>query len=180
MKYLKSREDSLEAGLSFFLILGAVFGSVFCNAMSGDMKQNLTASGQSMITGSVLLDIDLRGLFARILFKRLRVLMTVFLISFTPAAIPIFMGLSVLTGFSAAVMVCTLTMESGLSALWKYVLLIFPQCLFYIPVLYLLVWWLPAQKKRLTVVSMAALTAIVLLGAAVESFVNPWLLAFLM
>lgn len=176
---LKNREDSLEAGLSFFLILGAVGGSIFCNAMSGEMKQKLTASGQSMVTGAMLLEIDLRGLFARIAFKRLQVLMVGFLISFTPAAIPLFLASSCFFGFSASVMVCTLTMEAGLPALWNYVLLIFPQCLFYLPVMYLMVWWLPARGKRLTAASMAVFTAATLLGAAAEGVVNPWLLAYM-
>lgn len=179
MKLLKNREDSLEAGLSFCLILGAFCGSLFCNAMSGDMKQKLTASGQSIVTASMLLEVDLWELFARVLIKRLQVLMLAFLISFTPAAIPLFLILSGLFGFSVSVMVCTLTMESGLWAIWKYALFIFPQCLFYLPVLYLLVWWLPVKNKRLTTVSMTALTVIVFLGAAAESFVNPWFLAFL-
>jgi len=38
VKYVESKKGSLEFWLSFFLMLGAVLGSLFCNLMDGQMK----------------------------------------------------------------------------------------------------------------------------------------------
>lgn len=179
MRIFKTREDSLEFGLSFFLTLGAVLGTVFCNGMSGEMKQELLVTEQSMVMTSAFSETEFMELFLRILPKRLWTLMIIFLILSTTAA-PFLLLLTVAyLGFSAAVMICPLTMEAGVLGIWKYLLLVFPQCLIYVPVGYLVLWWMPVKKKRLTVLSVIVLTMAVCLGAAIESLMNPWFLALL-
>lgn len=177
MQLFRNREDSLMVGLSFFLLLGAVCGSVFCNSMSDEMKTELQAVEQSMLTAAVLQKMDFGQLFFQVLGKRLKALAVVFLISSVSAAPYLLLGTMAYLGFSAAVIICLLTMDAGLLGLWRYLLLIFPQCLIYIPVGYVLLWWMPVKGKRLTMVPALVLTGAVILGAAVESLINPWVVA---
>lgn len=179
MRILKTREDSLKIGLSFFLILGSVLGSIVCNGMNTQMKTELHVVEQGMVSVATLVEADFPGLFLRILPKRLGTLMLVFLISATQAAPILLMAAAGYLGFCSAAMICPLTMGAGLLGLWKYLLLVFPQCLVYIPVAYVLVWWMPANRKRLTFLSATVLVAAVVLGAAAESLINPWFLQFL-
>lgn len=178
MRIFRNREDSLKVGLSFFLIFGAVLGTVFCNGMDEAMKQELQVLEQSMITTATLAKVDFRQLFIRILMKRMSTVFFVFLVSMTSAATVFTMLAAGYLGFSAAVIVCTLTMDAGIFGVLRYLLLVFPQCLFYVPVGYVLLWWMPVNGKKLTIFSGAALTVVTIAGVAVESFVNPWFLAF--
>lgn len=178
MRIFGSREGSLRFGLSFFLILGAVLGSVFCNSMDGAMKKELQVLEQSLVTAAMLSTVDFVRLFTRVVVKRTGALFLLFLVSATPAATLFIMLIVSYLGFSAAVIICTLTMDMGVLGILRYFLLVFPQCLIYVPVGYILLWWMPVKGKKLTVLSGAALMAATVMGAAVESFVNPWFLAF--
>lgn len=178
MQIFRNREGSLMVGLSFFLLFGAVCGSIFCNGMSDGMKAELQSAEQSMVTAAILRKMDFGQLFFQVLGKRLRALAVVFLVSAVPAAPYLLMGIMACLGFSAAVLICPLTMDAGLLGLWRCLLLVFPQCLIYIPVGYVLLWWMPLTGKRLTVVPVLVLTGGVILGAVVESLINPWIIAF--
>lgn len=68
-------------------------------------------------------------------------------------------------------------MDVGLWGIVRYLVLIFPQALFYVPAIYLLLLWMPQQQARLKVSSALAIAVLVLLGAAVESYLNPWVVA---
>lgn len=172
-----SRRGSLEFWLSFFLISGAVAGSIFCNRMDGQMKEELRAMESSMVTAAVLLKMDFWGLFLTVLKCRLGELFLVLLFAMTQAAPILFLGICGYLGFSSAVTVCALTMDGGLLGIFKYLALVFPQVIFYGAVLYVVVWWMPKKQKRLTAPAAAVLTAAVVLGAAAESFINPWIVA---
>ena len=179
MRIFGNHEDSLKFGLSFFLVLGAVLGSLFCNGMDDEMKRELYVAEQSLVSHADLARVDFGELCFQILPRRLWQLAVMLLVSTTTFSYIWAMALVCYLGFSSAVMVSSLTMEAGIAGLWRYLLLIFPQCLVYIPVLYLLLWWMPIRKKRLTVLSSLALLFLVLLGVCAEVFLNPWLLILL-
>jgi len=177
MKYLESRKDSLEFWLSFFMIVGAAAGSIFCNRMNAGMKEELRAAESSMVTASVLLKMDFVGLFAAVLKKRLGEFFFLLLVTMTQAAPIFFLGISGFIGFSSSVLICALTMDSGLLGILKFAALAFPQMIFYGVVFYVAAWWMPEKNKRLTLPAAALMAAVVILGAAAESFVNPWVMA---
>ena len=179
MKILRNKEDSLKAGLSFFLLAGALLGSIFCNKMTGEMKKELLAVSHSLVTEAVIDQAELNVLLGRIFLGRLWMFGLVFLMSATPYFSACCLLIAGYIGFSAAVLICPLTMENGVFGLWKYLLLIFPQCLIYIPVIYVILWWMPAAGKRITWPALAVLIPVIFLGAAAESLINPWFLTFL-
>lgn len=178
MKYFGNKEDSLKLGLSFCLLLGSVLGTLFCNRMTGEMKQELMILGQSPVTQVMLEGMDRYDLLIRILPKRIWTLIVVMLAATTPVAVWCMRFEAGYVGFSNAVIVCILTMESGVKGLLRYILLIFPQCLCYIPIGYLLMWWMPAKEKRFTVASVLFLLVLVCMGCLLESLVNPMFLSW--
>lgn len=177
MKYIQNQEDSCYLRLSFCLILGAVLGTLFCNGMDGQMKAELGTVEGSLLSAAALRRVDFRGLFFQVLGKRIPELLLVLLVEITPIAPALLMGIAGYLGFSTAVMVCALTMDAGLMGIVRYLVLISPQCLFYIPVLYLLFLWIPRQNRTLRPAMAALLFFAVLMGTFAESYINPWIVA---
>ncbi len=180
MKYRINKRDSLRFGLSLFLILGAVSGTLFCNMMDADMQLELISTESSMVSASVLQNADFAEVFLRVLSGRLSQLFVCFLFAMTPAAPFLFLAVCAYFGFSSAVLICAFTMEAGAFGILRYLVVITPQFVFYTPVLYALIWWFPQSGRRLGVPAAAALTVTVVLGAAAESWFNPWLAAMLL
>lgn len=178
MRIWNDREDGLKFGLSFFLLFGAIVGSIFCNSMDTGMKMEVCVAEQALINRASLTGMDFGELFFRLLPQRLWQLMLAFLISVTSISRILLLMAAGFLGFSVAVMVCSLTMSAGILGLWKYILLIFPQSLLYIPAIYIILWWMPLKKKQLTLSSAFFLCAIVVLGVFMEAYLNPWVLTF--
>ena len=97
----------------------------------------------------------------------------------TPAAPFLFMGTAAYLGFSTAVTVSALTMGSGLSGIFRYLALVLPQAVPYMAVFYVTAWWMEEEKKKMTAPAALALVLAAVLGAAAESFVNPWITAWI-
>lgn len=180
LRTFSTKGDSLAERLSFFILGGAVAGTFFCGFMNGDMKTELGLLEESMVSAPAIWRADLRGLFVSVLTNRLSGLFFIFLIEMTAMA-PFFLSCAgAWLGFSTAVMVSALTMEAGIFGIFRYFLLIFPQCLLYLPVLYLLFFWMPKEGVRVKPASAMVLTIFTVAGAAVESFISPWLVAMLL
>lgn len=174
MNWIRDYEDGCYVRLSFFLLSGAVLGTVFLNGMGDGMKEEIGTLESSLVSSAAFLELSFPALFGRVLLKRLPELFLVFLMEMTPAA-GLLLGLAAgYLGFSTAVMVSAVTMEAGLWGICRYAILIFPQCLFYVPVLYILLYWIPAKRERLKPAAAMFLTGAVFLGAAAEAFLNPW------
>ncbi len=177
MRIFRNREDSLKFGMSFFFIIGSILGTLFCNFMTDDMKLGLTAVEHEIITTSSLTSLDFTTLLVRVLSKRVWILLLFFLISMTTVSLPITMAGCGYFGFSTATLLCTLTMSYGAKGLIQYLAMMFPQYLMYVPAMYVLLWWMPAYERRLTLLSAALLVALVFFGSCLETLVNPWFLA---
>ena len=121
-----NRKDSPGFWLSFFLLLGAAAGTLFCNWPDSGWKEALRDAGSGMVTAAMLLKLDFMGLFFTVLRKRLGEAFCLILFSMTPAAPFLFMGTAAYLGFSTAVTVSSLTMGSGLSGIFRYLALVFP------------------------------------------------------
>ena len=178
MSIFRDREDSLKIGLSFFLIIGTVLGSIFCNCMNSEMKMELYVAERNLISRASLAQTDFGELFLHLLFRRFWQLMLACVCSTTFAAPFLFMVGAGYLGFSTAIIVCSLTMSTGIQGIWKYLLLLFPQCLFYIPAMYILFWWRPSRRKHLTISSAFLLFVIVVFGIFAEAYLNPRVLIF--
>ncbi len=153
-------------------------GTLFCNLMDNDMKGELLNLEGSMISAAALQRKSFSELFGQIAAERLSQLFLGFLFAMTQIAPFLFLGALGYLGFSSAVAVCALTMDAGLMGVFRYAIFILPHCIFYVPVLYVLAWWLPLHEKKLKPAAALALICLTVLGAVAESFFNPWLMAF--
>jgi len=82
-------------------------------------------------------------------------------------------------GVTEALMICSLTMDSGAWGIWNYLCLGIPQGIFYLLIEYLIFWWMPVNGKRLTVGTICVLMMILCLGVAAETYINPHFWPFL-
>lgn len=178
MRIFRSKEDSLKFGLSLFLIGGSILGTLFCNRMTGEMKQELMILGQSSVTEVMVEGIDRYGLWMQIFTRRIWLLILMMLAAAAPIADWCMRFVAVYIGFSNSVIICALTMESGVRGLIQYLLLIFPQCICYVPVGYLLMWWMPVREKTFTIISILFLFCLAGAGTLLEGFINPWFLTW--
>ena len=178
MKYVRSKEDSLKLGLSFFLLAGSVVGTIFCNRMTAEMKQELLILSQSSVTQMIPEEINSLDLLIRILPGRIWMLTIVMLAAATPIAHWCMRFVAGYAGLANAVLICVLTMEFGVKGLLRYILLMFPQCLCYIFAGYCVLWWMPAKEKRFTGPSILFLVTLVCIGGLLESLINPRLLVW--
>ena len=178
MNIFKSKEDSLKFGLSLFLLAGSLAGTWFCNQMTEEMKAELLVLGQSTITKAALEQVDWLDLLIQILSGRIWGMLLLMLAASTPIADWCMRFAVGYLGFSNAVFLCTLTMEYGVSAPLHYLLLLCPQCICYIAVGYLLIWWMPAKEKQFTPGSILFLLGLICVGGILESVVNPRVLAW--
>ena len=178
MNLFKSKEDSLKFGLSLFLLAGSVAGTWFCNQMTEEMKAELMTLGRSTVTKTALTQVDWPDLSMQILIGRIWGVLLLMLAASTPIAVWWMRFAIGYIGFANAVLVCVTTMEHGVGGLLRYMMLIFPQCICYIPVGYLLMWWIPAKEKRMTPASVLFLLALVSVGGLLEGVVNPRVLAW--
>lgn len=179
MRFFRSREDSLKFWLSFFFIAGSIAGSVFCNRMSPEAKTEFLHVEQRAITGMLAENVDCQRLFMSVLWKRLWEIFVLLLMFAVPLAEKLRLMTVACLGAAQALMISSLTMDVGTWGLWNYLCLCVPQGICYLLVGYLLLWWLPASGKRLTVGTICILVSILCLGVAVETYINPHFWTFL-
>ena len=86
MKYIRSKEDSLKLGLSLFLLAGSVAGTIFCNRMTAEMKQELMILSQSSVMQTMPEEINSLDLLVQTLPGRIWMLTIVMLAAATPIA----------------------------------------------------------------------------------------------
>ena len=161
--------DSQLFWLSFFLFLGTAAGTIFCNHMSSEMKNTL----EQWFAGIFAPAVDSYSLFAGVLKKRFVWILVGILICQTSLSGIICYASAVCVSFQAAVIVCALTMHSGVSGILLFFGLVFPQGIFYALAAYL-VWSVVREPVRgneqSRILSMILLTA---LGIAAETLINP-------
>ena len=177
MKQFRNREDSLRFGLSLFLLIGSIAGTIFCNRMDEEMKGELLNLERSMISTSILQSLDLEELYFRVFWCRLREIVFLLLLSATKAAYFGFLIASAVLGFFAAVLVSSMTMRRGIFGLIEFLSFVFPQAVIYLGEFYILAWWMPVRRKGFTWSLAALFLCTTIVGALMESFLNPWIVA---
>lgn len=156
-----------------FLFVGTAAGTIFCNHMSMEMKNTLEQWFAGIFAPAELSAVDYYSLFAGVLKKRFVWILVGILICQTSLSGIICYASAVCVSFQAAVIVCALTMHSGVSGILLFFGLVFPQGIFYALAAYL-VWIVVREPVRgneqSRILSMILLTA---LGIAAETLINP-------
>lgn len=165
--------DSQMFWLSFFLFLGTVFGTVFCNKMNVEMKNTLESWFSGILTSSEIVSSDRYSLFVGVVKKRfVWILLGILICQAVFARILFYVGAAYLA-FRSAVAVCALTMHAGGYGILRFFGLVFPQGIFYALAGYLL-WIMVVEsadgKEKIRLWTMGLF---MVLGIISEIFVNP-------
>jgi len=165
--------DSQMFWLSFFLFLGTVLGTVFCNKMSTEMKSMLESWFSGILTSSEMVSSDRYSLFVGVLKKRFVWILLGILICQTVFSKTLFYAGAAYLAFTSSIAVCALTMHAGGYGILRFLGLIFPQGIFYALSGYLL-WIMAVEtadgKERIRLWMMVVF---MVLGIVSEIFINP-------
>lgn len=160
--------------LFFFCFAAAsLAGSVWMNGLSGQAQEEMGALGQAWLGQSGYSLKPEPSLAVSVMFQRCiqaAVLWLAGMTSFGTAGLCL--GAAAL-GFSMAAVLSALTMQAGFLALPLFILSLFPQWLFYIPVLLVLFRWGSSKEKRTHGAAFLILLVITAAGALAESLLNP-------
>ena len=168
-----------DMGLSFFLLLGTVLGTLFCNMMTEPMKEELCFLEESLLRFPVGPEGERWKLFWDVLLRRAGMFLLLQLSVMSPAGNHVFLLGSFFSGFASSLFLSALTMVRGSRGLWIYLVFLFPQCICYILLLVLL--WAenrrgPGKRPAETLIKAGFFA----LGVLMETVINPWLLTFVL
>lgn len=165
--------DSQMFWLSFFLFLGTILGTVFCNQMSAEMKNTLGNWFAGIFTSSEIASVDRYSLIVGVLKKRFVWILIGILICQAVFARILFYAGAVYLAFTSAIAVCVLTMHAGIYGILRFFSLVFPQGFFYALAACLL--WImavePADGKEK--IRLWTMVFFMVLGTTSEIFINP-------
>ncbi len=165
--------DSQMFWLSFFLFLGTILGTVFCNQMSAEMKNTLGNWFAGIFTSSEIASVDRYSLIVGVLKKRFVWILIGILICQAVFARILFYAGAVYLAFTSAIAVCVLTMHAGTYGILRFLGLIFPQGIFYAlagDLLWIMVVEPADEKEKIRLWTMVFF---MVLGIISEIFINP-------
>lgn len=162
-----------------FFIAGVAAGTVMANLLS---KEVISQGGYF---GTVFPNAALSGWQADMEFlfyigrQRLLEMAFALLMAMTVYSFPCFCLMAAYYGFLPGIVLTILTCQKGLLGLPYYVVTIFPQCIVYLAVWYVLAMWACERSHKLRPASVLGLLVLVLVGILLEWFVNPYLIKIL-
>ena len=167
-------QPSILTGFCFFA--GIFAGTMWVNRMGAGLKEQLGVFGQAFLTGST--QPPSLELLAELLLKRSLGIGILWLLGMSLFAVPGFCLAAVYAGFSMAFLISSMTVQAGLMGVFLFLLSVFPQMIFYLPVLAVLYIWAMAPGNKIHGGGFAVLLILTAAGAASELWLNPWFLHF--
>ena len=95
-------------------------------------------------------------------------------------ALPLFCIFTVLAGFSMGFVLSVITVQKGLMGLPVFLMTVMPQCLCYLPVFGILLFWGVQKGRRFRIPAFLLLLLLTAAGSALEAWVNPAFLKFVL
>lgn len=164
---------NFPAPLFFCLAAASFAGSLWANGLSEPLQERLGVLGLAWLGEGGYTVSPGAGLAASVILRRLGEAAVLWILGMTPVGRAGFCLFFASVGFAAAVVLSVLTMQAGILALPLFLLSLFPQLFFYIPVVSILARWGTGGEKRLHGAAFAILLALTALGAASETLVSP-------
>lgn len=159
--------------LFFCLAVSLAAGSIWGNGLSEQVQRELGVLGQAWLNQSGYTAEPDGGLLVSVILKRTGEAAVLWLAGMTSFSAAGLCGAVLLLGFSMAAVLSVLTIETGVLALPLFVLSLFPQCLFYIPVAAVLTSWGIREEKKRHGAAFLILLVMVAAGAASEVLLSP-------
>lgn len=119
-------------------------------------------------------------LFGQVLSQRMMEVWIVWLVGMTAYALPLFCIFTVLAGFSMGFVLSVITVQKGLMGLPVFLMTVMPQCLCYLPVFGILLFWGVQKGRRFRIPAFLLLLLLTAAGSALEAWVNPAFLKFVL
>lgn len=163
----------------FCFFAGIVLGTVWVNLMAKEIQAQLGSFGQASLAGGARLSMPQMGAVLPVLFKRWMAAGILWLIGMTAFAVPGFLAVAAFGGFSMSSVISLMTVQNGLLGLPVYLLSVFPQALFYVPVICVLFLWGLKPDKSAHPAGFAVLLLTAFLGSLAETCLNPYCMHFL-
>lgn len=120
------------------------------------------------------------SLFVQICRQRLIEAGIAWLIGMTVYAVPLFFLLTAGVGYSMGFILSVITVEKGLLGLPVFFMTIFPQSLFYLPIGLILFLWGEDKERRFRIPAFIMLLLLVVIGSALEAWINPLFLKIIL
>lgn len=173
-------KDRAQVRLSFFLIFGAVMGTLFCCLMDEEMRREFLNVESSLLGAAAFRRGSAGELLWAVVWKRWAETAFLLLMLTTPFSEMFVWGTGAYLGFSTAVLVCGLTMDGGVWGLLRYLALVFPQGIVYAAVIYFVGVWMRERDMRMSPAGAVVILGIVGIGAVLEGVVNPFVAGFIL
>ena len=162
---------------AFFFFLGIAVGTLWGNGPGKEtagafLSGNLPAGG-----GLQEISRDAAGL-PDLFFRRAAAAGILWLIGLSSLAVPGAALACGLLGFSAAFLISLMTLRAGTAGIVLFAASMFPQCLFYLPVFWILLAWAFSGRKKTHGAAFLILLFLTALGAAAELFLCPRIVYF--
>lgn len=168
-------EDRLLIGF----LLGVICGTAAANLMYQQIQDQAGYFAELMDLNLNLTVGEQKELFLYVC--RQRVIQTLFawLVGLTVFSVPCFCVLAAGCGMSVGVVLAITTCQRGLAGLLWYLMTLFPHYLIYVPVWCVLASWAGNKTGKIRLLPLCALLLLVLIGAGMEAFLNPYALKLL-
>lgn len=159
------------------LILSAAAGSLWFNRLPEEIKEPLGILGRAWMNQPEFRIRADGGAVCSVFIRRAGQAAVLWLAGMTPCSLAVWCLAAAIFGFSMAAVLSALTMETGFLALPLFLLALFPQCLFYIPVVVVLFKWGMKEEKKVRAAAFLILQILLAAGAAAEVWLNSqWML----
>lgn len=170
------REDRYLFCFFLGLIAGTIIVNFFYSSFANEagyylslLDKNINLNHQESVS-----------LFEQICRQRLIEAGIAWLIGMTVYAVPLFFLLTTGIGFSMGFILSVFTIQKGLLGLPVFLMTIFPQSLFYLPIGVILFLWGEDKERRFRIPAFLLLLLLVVLGSALEAWVNPLFLKIIL
>lgn len=174
MKQYHTSASPYPAALAVFCFFaGILLGTVWVNQMGGSLQEELGGLSSLYWSGRAVRVSAGRREMAALAGKRFLTAGILWLSGMTLFAIPGLCAASIYLGFSMGFLISCMTVQAGLGGLALFLLSVFPQCLFFLPVGAVLASWALSQENRLHGAGFVVLLIMIAAGTAAELWVNP-------
>jgi stage II sporulation protein M len=157
--------------LCFFV--GLVAGTVMANFWYSSFMDE-AGYYLGLLDRNVNLTADERmQLFGQVLSQRMMEVWIIWLVGMTAYALPLFCIFTVGAGFSMGFVLSVITVQKGLMGLPVFFMTVMPQCLCYLPVFGILLFWGIQKGRRFRIPAFILLLLLTAAGSVLEAWINP-------
>lgn len=163
----------------FCFFIGLIAGTIWVNLMAEDLQGQLGTFGLAGLLKSTGGAPPSLAQVIPVLVSREMAAGFLWLVGMTVFALPGLSMAAVYGGFSMAAVIALMTVEAGLLGLPIYLLSVFPQVLFYTPVIAVLFFWGLEPVKKAHMAGFIVLLFTVALGTIAETCISPYVLGLI-